>query len=177
MSGQSPRLAGLSGSGALEEVRLSFLATRGLEAPGRPGTVTSGGAGGGVLGVSEIETTPSPWGLALLPLRSERRGGSVVKATPPNPLSWLRGVGQQRRGMDRLWFPPPPFIPPPREPVEYFLVRGLGIGSWLPWLRRPRRGLEGMLAVPPGGRPGGGRGWRRRKRRGMEEEQIGRAHV
>lgn len=47
---------------------------------------------------------------------------------------------------------------PPIDPAEYFLVRLLGTGSWLPWLRSPRRGLEGMLAAPLGGKSDEGGG-------------------
>lgn len=76
---------------------------------------------------------------------SDRRGGSVDKVRTPLLLS--RGDGEgQRRGRERLC--PPPTIPL-REPVEYFLVLLLGNGSWLPKLRRPRRGLDGMLVAPP----------------------------
>lgn len=76
---------------------------------------------------------------------SDRRGGSVAKLRTPLLLS--RGDGEgQRRGSDRLCPPP---VSPLSEPAEYFLVRLLGNGSWLPKLRRPRRGLDGMLAAPP----------------------------
>lgn len=79
-----------------------------------------------------------------LPVISVLRGGSVDKVSTPL-LS--RGDGEaQRRGSERLC--PPPIIPL-SEPAEYFLVRLLGDGSWFPKLRRPRRGLEGMLIVPP----------------------------
>lgn len=72
------------------------------------------------------------------------RGGSVDKVSPP---LFSRGDGDgQRRGSERLCAPA---ITPLSEPAEYFLVRLLCDGSWVPKLRRPRRGLEGMLVVPP----------------------------
>lgn len=76
---------------------------------------------------------------------SDRLGGSFDKVSVP--LLSPRGDGEgQRRGSDRLC---PPVIIPLSEPVEYFLVRLLGDDSWFPKVRRPRRGLEGMLAAPP----------------------------
>lgn len=62
------------------------------------------------------------------------------------PLLFSRGDGDgQRRGSERLWHPP---IMPLSEPAEYFRVRLVAAGSWVP-LRRPSRGLEGMLTAPP----------------------------
>lgn len=76
---------------------------------------------------------------------SDRRDGSIDNVIIPLLLS--RGDGEgQRRGKERLY---PPAVIPLSEPAEYFLVRLLGVGSWLPKLRRPSRGLEGMLTAPP----------------------------
>lgn len=72
------------------------------------------------------------------------RGGSVDKFRAPL-LSRSDEEGQ-RRGSERLCVPP---IIPLSEPAEYFLVRLLDDDSWFPKLRRPSRGLEGMLTAPP----------------------------
>lgn len=63
-----------------------------------------------------------------------------------SPPLFSRGDGDgQRRGKERLWHPP---IMPLSEPAEYFRVRVAAAPSWVP-LRRPGRGLEGMLTAPP----------------------------
>lgn len=73
-------------------------------------------------------------------------GGSADKVRAPF-LSRSDEEGQ-RRGSERLCAPP---VIPLSEPAEYFLVRLLDDDdSWFPKLRRPRRGLEGMLTAPPG---------------------------
>lgn len=75
---------------------------------------------------------------------SDCRGGSVDKESVPL-LSLRRDEEGQRRGSERLCPPVMLFS----DPAEYFLVRALGVGSWFPKVRRPRRGLEGMLTAPP----------------------------